>query len=187
MIRHLNQLSLKPVPDVIPSQADGCAYRSLNPRAFDSARAIQGCLDRPSETAGVNEYTICRDPSLLNYRAGAPYGSQKTGLSHPYPVQSAFPCQCPSLNYNISSGQIGYYIDPSIKGPFYSPIFDMPAQEGYVDYTDPMDSWKPCYTRRPQADGYSCLSFINDTSYQREDIMALQMNKFNRSRSEPFL
>lgn len=184
MIRNLNQIGLKPVPDVVPVKG---AYRSLNPRAFDSARAIHNCLDKPSETAGVNEYTICRDPSLQNYHAGAPYGTQ-TESSTTYAIQDEFPGNCPSLNYNIKSGEIGYYVDESIKCPYFYPVFNMPAKEEYYSYIDPMDSWKPCYIRIPQrADQYSNLSFIGDTTFYREDIMALQMNKFNRSRSEPFL
>jgi hypothetical protein len=195
MITQLNKIGLKPVRDYyVPSDGENCLV-SLNPKAYDSRRAIGFRQDKPSETAGIDSYNVYTEPTLKNYHAGAPYGSSpvvdEAGVESDYATLSAFPIgreRCPQNYRQVNNAQIAYYVDNTISRPFFEPIFDMPAREAYEDYTDPMGSWKPHYTRVIESpEKYSCLSFINDTSFQREDIIARQMALRNQQRSEPFL
>jgi hypothetical protein len=171
----LNQNGLKPVfVDIGCDPAQDCLV-SMNPRAFDSPRAIQTRQDRPSTTAGINENNIYSNPGLANYRAGpmqmyAPYGTQLNAV------------------YNLNNAQVTYYIDPEVQPPYYAPAYNLPFKSELVNYIDPMDSWKPHYTHETTAEGvvgFSCLSFINDTAMHREDLMARQRAKFNQQRSDP--
>lgn len=182
MIRNLNTIGLRPTKD---EKRVGCHYESINPRAFDSARAIRGCLDKPSMTAGITECNIYTEPSLLNYRAGAPYGSI-LARSEDYAVLKFMPKN--SLNYAVNNAQIQYYVDEETQLPFYGPAYDMEARDSYAPFVDPMGAFKPCFSRNVnKVAGYSNLSFISDTSYHREDIMARQQTVNNQRRSEPFL
>lgn len=89
--------------------------------------------------------------------------------------------------YNINNAQIQYYVDDSIKAPYFSPVFDMSSRTELVDYVDPMGTWKPHYPYQPIYPArFACLSFINDTAFHREDIMARQQAVHNQQRSEPF-
>jgi hypothetical protein len=57
------------------------------------------------------------------------------------------------------------------------------------EYVDPMTSIKPEYTLAhsdEQVNTYSGLSFINDTAFHRENLMAAQQAKFNQSRIQPY-
>uniref|UniRef100_A0A6C0LWS5 Uncharacterized protein n=1 Tax=viral metagenome TaxID=1070528 RepID=A0A6C0LWS5_9ZZZZ len=99
-------------------------------------------------------------------------------------------------NYNdyssINAGQIMYYNDKSIEDPFFNPNFVTTAKTTAINYKDPMGSIKPQYTRSPlkalrhvgptrnNYDG--CLSWIQDSTGFREDIMALQMKKGNQQK-----
>ena len=176
MIHVLNHIGLKPVRDYVPSadRSESCTI-SLNPKAFDARRAIGFRQDRPSETAGINETNVYTDPSLYNYRAGVPYPAcnvRGRGINE---------------TYDINNAQIQYYVDDSIKAPYYSPVYFMPSEARLVDYVDPMDSWKPHYTHKIcTPEKYACLSWINDSGFQREDLMARQQAVHNQQRSEPF-
>ncbi len=182
MKHYLNSNGLHDVHDYTFQPGSQCAI-SLNPKGFDSPRALAFRLDRPSQTAGVCETTVYTDPSFNNYHAGSPYGSQSKWTS--FPVQN----RGRNINqlYKVDNSQIRYYVDKSIQAPFHTPVFDMPSRAALIDYVDPMGSWKPHYTFDiVQPARYSCLSFINDTSFQREDIMARQQAIHNQQRSEPF-
>jgi hypothetical protein len=183
MIHQLNKLGLVPVRDYVCAPDEGCAV-SLNPKGFDSPRAIGFRQDRPSETAGVTEANVYTMAQLDNYRAGAPYGSRSSSWVD-FPTQNRG--RDINQTYAINNGQIQYYVDDSTKAPYYSPVFDMPSVAPLVDYVDPMGTWKPHYPYTifcPQK--YSCLSSINDSSFQREDLMARQQAVNNQRRSEPF-
>ena len=189
MIHNLNSLGLTNVYDFTCNTDQPCAI-SLNPKGFDSPRAIGFRQDRPSQTAGVNETNVYTKPTLINYQAGSPYNS-RTARQGEYGRWTTFPTQDYGRNinqrYNINNAQIQYYIDESTKPPFFSPAFDMPSRAELVDYVDPMGTWKPHYKYTLLSpEKYSCLSFLNDTGFQREDIMALQQSVHNQQRSEPF-
>lgn len=139
---------------------------SLDPRLYDATRAEYLPLDRPPIDGDVKLKNI---PNIRGY---------KTGFS----------------SYeNLTDGQIGYYIDKSIAPAFFTPVYGEPAIMSSVLYRDPMSSMKPEYNRTPILntqnpitecrDNYPyCLSFLQDTQSQREDIMALQQRKNNQSK-----
>lgn len=184
----LNKLGLKNVCDYTFAPGASCA-QSLNPKGFDSPRALPFSQDKPSQTAGINETNVYNEPNLTQYHAGAPYGSHRcTHADFAHWATFPAPNRGRTLNsiYAVNNGQIQYYIDPSIKAPYYSPAFDMPSRSELVDYVDPMGSWKPHYTYDAIYPArYSCLSFINDTSFHREDLMARQQAVYNQTRSDP--
>lgn len=97
-------------------------------------------------------------------------------------------------NYSdVEPGQITYYTDKSREDAFYQPLFTRQVETmGYL-YTDPMDSVKAQYIRLPLPEDSlekKCkyeggLSWIQDSTNHREDMLALQMEKTNRSRWMP--
>jgi hypothetical protein len=92
----------------------------------------------------------------------------------------------------IRSGDIMYYIDKSIAGAYYRPVFVNPSFVTGYDYIDPMGSVKPTYTRTPvhhenpldvKANTYKTgLSFLDQTSEFREDIIAKQQSVHNQQK-----
>ncbi len=163
-LRFLNHNGLVDSPDcLLPDE--GC-YIALNPKGADAPRAIRTRLDRPSQIMGITEYNRYREPNLENYRAGHNY--------------SGYP----------DNALITYYVDDSISAPFFGPNF---GGEGggrifTEDYTDPMGSWKPHYTYEMCCpEKISRLSWINDSTFSREDLMSKQMAIMNQRRAEPLL
>jgi hypothetical protein len=157
-IRNLNKNGLVDSKDCL--YANGRIY-APTPNAFDSPRAIRTCLDKPPQVSGINSQNIYTEPSLQNYNAGGWGG-------------------------NVNNAQITYYIDESIKAPYYPPNFDSNCKIYFEGYVDPMSSVKPHYrVECPLI--VSDYSFINDTNFYRQDLMSKQMALINQSRIEPFL
>jgi hypothetical protein len=165
-IRFLNKNGLVNSPDCLARAPEGCLL-AATPNAFDAPRAIRTRLDKPSQISGINEKNMYTEPSLLNYAAGFNY-----------------PSYCDTNN-----AQVTYYVDETIAKPFFGPNFGQGCPFVYYEnYVDPMSSWKPHYyyeMQRPQ--NSSQLSWINDSTFFREDLMSRQMAKMNQVRSEPFL
>jgi hypothetical protein len=150
--------------------APGCpqpVYLSRDPRQFDSPRADYIALDTIPIDGNVRLRNIYNLPDR--------YGIGFT----PYE--------------KIEDGQIVYYIDKSTEDAFFKPVFSEPAQESSVLFRDPMGAMKPEYNRNAiintanptvtTAKNYPyCLSFIQDSQSQREDIMALQQRKNNQQK-----
>jgi hypothetical protein len=150
--------------------APGCpqpVYLSRDPRQFDSPRADYIALDTIPIDGNVRLRNIYNLPDR--------YGIGFT----PYE--------------KIEDGQIVYYIDKSTEDDFFKPVFSEPAQESSVLFRDPMGAMKPEYNRNAiintanptvtTAKNYPyCLSFIQDSQSQREDIMALQQRKNNQQK-----
>jgi len=186
-IAPINKWGLKPANDYQFNSARG-TLEALTPSAYDSPRAVRSGLDIPSQVAGINESNVYTEPSLNEYNAGGStehpseyYAKWKFLLAQNYGRDLG-------ARYRTNTGQIVYYIDKKIAAPFYSPAFQVPSESVGEDYIDPMGSFKPHYSYKmisPQT--FSCLSWINDSAFQREDISALQRATFNQQRSEPFL
>lgn len=92
---------------------------------------------------------------------------------------------------DISLGQITYYVDKSIANAFYEPNFTQASKEVGVTYIDPMGSIKPQYTMVPKPIDIKTakdigLSYLYDTAFHRENIMASQMTVRNQQRWEPY-
>ena len=158
--------------DFAPVNKDKTLYGSTDPRlisAFHNGQRL--LLDRPPCDDSIKLADIYTDPQLKNY----------------------------GKNYNtytdIKAGQIMYYIDKSIEDPFFTPNFATTARAIGSIYKDPMSAIKPNYDRIPikcrnpvitkGANYTGGSSFMEDTDFQREDILALQMRRMNRERWEP--
>lgn len=150
---------------------DGCpdpTFVSQDPRLFSSTRPDYLKLDRPPMSGDVKLRNIY-NKKFTNYGLGM----------KPYEM--------------IDDGQIVYYIDSSIQDAFYKPVFSEPAIDQGALYQDPMGAMKPEFTRKPimntenptvttPIDYPYCLSFIQDSQTQREDIMSYQQRKNNQSK-----
>jgi len=145
----------------------GCeqVYTSPDPTLIDTARGILVPLDRPPIDADVKLCDI--------------YDEKYTGYGKNYSGYS-----------DISAGQITYYVDKSIKDPYFQPNFVSSAEVIGDVYKDPMGAMKPEYQRNPlkcndpirsHKKNYEySLSWLDDSTRQRENIMASQMDKMNQ-------
>lgn len=87
---------------------------------------------------------------------------------------------------DIKSGNISYYYDAQIGSPFIEQLFDRSRAIEKIDYVDPMGSYKPHFER----DNVSAvpklpLTWLRDSQFQRQDIMAKQM--WNRNQTNALL
>lgn len=156
--RLLNHNGLTEMPDYVLDEEGN--FVSLNPKTMEPVRGIRMALDRPSTSGFVPLADIYTNPNLANYTP-----------------------------FNVNNGQITYYIDQELKDPFYRPVFFMSRKVVRRPYTDPMGSEKPEYSllhTPKQVSNFSGLSFLNDTSFHRENLMAAQQSKFNQNRITPF-
>jgi hypothetical protein len=82
----------------------------------------------------------------------------------------------------VSGGQVQYYIDKEISDPFIRPVYGMQSKAEGVTWTDPMSARKVQFNKKYPEKNTACLSWIQDSSSQRDDITALQQRKFNEQR-----
>lgn len=146
-------------------------YRSTDPRLIDPLRALSIALDRPPTDTNLKLDTIYSDPRLCNY--GKNYRTYS----------------------DISAGRISYYVDKSTEDAYFGPNFVNTSEIDSYVYKDPMGSLQPTYDRNPikcndrinsQKNNYDyCLSWMDDSIEQREDIMSKQMETRNQQRWEP--
>ena len=129
-------------------------------------------LDKPPFKCNIKIDNLNTDASLNNY--GQRYKSYS----------------------DVNAGQIVYYVDDSIKDAYFEPLFSNKATAVGTLYQDPMSSMKPQWERFPDekynpilgnadnvAGGFQS-SFLKDTQYFREDLLARQMRKRNEQRFE---
>jgi hypothetical protein len=147
-------------------------YTSPDPRLISAAHNGQVLtLSTPPISGDVNLNTLLDDTNLDHY--GQRYKSYR----------------------DVNAGQILYHIDKSREDPFNYPNFTTSATATGVVYKDPMGGIKPKYTRTPliennhlgpTRDNYEGgFSWMEDSSNFRQDIMALQMRKYNQERYAP--
>ena len=141
-------------------------YASHDPRLFYAPYAQILTLDRPP----LDSTSDLSDKSLYKY--GQNYNGYK----------------------DIDAGQIVYYINKEKQEPFFSPLFTTPAYTYGNLYQDPMGSMKPEYKRVPlkynnpldthKKTYEGGLSWIQDSTSHREDILSKQMSRNNQQRYE---
>lgn len=170
----LNELGVQPsgkffsVDCPKDSSCSGTTYVSVDSRLIDPVRNSLLKLDRPPNTGSI-ALKDAYSEKLKNYGKG-------------YRTYS-----------DVNTGQIHYYIDESISDALYEPVYDIPSKVDSVLYKDPMDNLKPQYNREWNApngvretpkfgETYGCLSFIQDTSHHREDIISHQQLKNNQQK-----
>ena len=138
-----------------------------DPKLISGARGGHLILDRPPIDGSIPLDKIATDKSLDNY--GKSYKTYS----------------------DIKAGHITYYVDKSIKDPFFDPIYTIPAHITGELYKDPMDSFKSQYERHflnrdpinsVNCSYNGCLSWIQDSQEHREDIISKQMRKHNEQR-----
>jgi hypothetical protein len=147
-------------------------YLNSDPRLYNQGGTwLQ--LDRPPLSSTTKLSTLTTDKSLDKY------GQSYTSYA------------------DINTGQYVYYISKNREDAFYEPLFSRKATTVGTMYKDPMGGMKPQYDRIPAekynpmlntkacGDDEYCLSFMKDTQYHREDILARQMRKRNEQRYEP--
>jgi hypothetical protein len=172
---------------------------NINPQVYNYAKDFTPIKCNETDTCPELQWTS-PDPRLVSVIRG---GKSYT-LSSP-PIDSTVLLQNVAVdkkldnygqNYNtysdINAGQILYYTDRSIEDPLFRPIFVNSAEVTGVLYKDPMGALKPTYTRKPliqdnhigpERDNYEGgLSWIQDSTAQREDLMSKQMNVHNQQR-----
>lgn len=158
---------------------------------------------RPVESCGYPEF-YSSDPRLIS----VPHMGQHLLLDRP-PIEASMRLDEIATserlngygqNYksysDVNAGQIMYTIDKSIQNPYFSPNFtNSSVITGYL-YQDPMGAVKPRYPNQPlrydnpvgqtpRNNYVGCLSDMQDTLDQRENIMAAQMSVRNQQRFEP--
>lgn len=165
-------------PDFVPvncpnnKTCNNPVYASSDPRLISAAHNGQVLtLDRPPINSAMKLSEIPVNKSLDNY--GKSYRTYS----------------------DINAGQIMYYIDDTFKDPFIKPLYATSAKTYGTMYKDPMGSMKPQYDREPitcndPLDTHNSiyegeLSWIQDSTSFREDIMSKQMRKSNQQRYEP--
>jgi hypothetical protein len=161
------------VKDCPGSSCIGTTYLNSDPRLYNQGGTwLQ--LDKPPLNSSTKLSTLTTDKNLDCYGQG--YTSYA----------------------DVNAGQYLYYISKDREDAFYEPLFSKKANTVGTMYQDPMGAMKPQYDRIPdeqynpildtkscgETDEY-CLSFIKDTQFHREDILARQMRKRNEQRYEP--
>jgi len=161
------------VKDCPNSSCMGTTYLNSDPRLYNAAAATWLQLDRPPTNSTPKLNTLNSNKSLDNYG------------------------QCYKSYADVNAGQILYYIDKDRQDAFYEPLFSKQATSVGTLYKDPMGAMKPQYDRIPnkkynpilgdQCDvaGEFCLSYMKDTQFHREDLLALEMRKINQERYAP--
>lgn len=90
---------------------------------------------------------------------------------------------------DIRNGDFSYYYSKDLKVPFISTLFSQPSLVVRSEYIDPMGTLKPHFCRmpltlRPASEGMSNkngLSWIRDSQFHREDLMARQLWSRNQN------
>lgn len=85
---------------------------------------------------------------------------------------------------DIGGGNVSYYYDKDLLVPFFHPLFDA-SIVAKIDYIDPMGTYKPHYYRDSTKVYGPGLTWLADTQFQREDILAANM--WRRNQTEPLL
>lgn len=155
------------------SSCRGVTYLNSDPRLFNAAGGTWLQLDRPPIVTTTKLKDLTTDKSLNNYGKG--YKS-----------------------YNdVDAGQIIYYINKDFQDAFYEPLFSKKATAIGTMYKDPMGNMRPQYDRIPNekydpilgnpcdSAGEYCLSWMKDTQFHREDLLARQMRSDNETRFAP--
>ena len=152
------------------SLCKGTTYLNSDPRLYNAAAGTWLQLDSPPVQV-TNKIDSLNTDSSLNF-----YGQRYKSYA------------------DVNSGQISYYIDKDLEDAFYKPIFSKKVTDVGFLYKDPMGNIKPEYNRivnekydRINGDpsdvtGEYSLSFIKDSQYYREDLMAKQMWKHNQEK-----
>lgn len=153
--------------DFVPTNCMGTiGYTSSDPRLIDPIRGTTLVLNEPPRDTGISSSQI--------------YEPKNTQQSY-------------SSYDQINFGQIRYRVNNDIAEPYYGPNFPEKKKTVGELVRDPMGGVTPVYVRETEyrnpceeVDEFKyCLSFMEDTTAQRKDIMSRQMYGINKTRWEP--
>lgn len=168
--------------DFSPDRCDikGCpenVYKSYDPRLVSIVRGSEPMrLNEPPKNNSISFWDIYKDKSI---------SSQNANRIDPYPL--------------IDKGNITYYVDKEISPPFFQPNFNTTGLTTSYLYKDPMGNVKVTYDRVPIIPSLcpdrnctrtkpnrctSNLSFLNDSTFHREDILSHQYRVRNQQKYE---
>jgi len=149
-------------------------YFAQDARLFDSRRNSLIKLNRPPYSS--NFFTTNNDMIPEDY------------YSIYQPKFDQFGARIYNGYGDIKTGDITYFIDHETEDTYHQPNFTIPAQVEGVLYKDPMGALKPTYVRKvvqKPDENYNRLSWIRDSAFHREDIMAGQSAQMNQQRWSP--
>jgi hypothetical protein len=145
---------------------EGKQVFTLDPRLNSASHGQWTTLDKPPIDSSMKLYDIPFDKRLDKY--GQNYRTYS----------------------DINAGQIMYYIDKSIEDAYFKPIFTNSSSVNSYLYQDPMGTIMAGYTLTPLKSGNFIgperndyigeLSWIEDSSNQREDILSFQAPRRKR-------
>lgn len=158
-----NKINVKNCPR---SACNGVTYLNSDPRLYNAAAGTWLQLDRPPLYSTLKLNDIPHDKSLNCY--GKSYNSYA----------------------DVNTGQILYYTDRNSKdlnfpstttascNMYTSP---MSTSKPYLDLTSKQD-YNPITDDTCDVTGSYCLSWIRDSQFQRDDILAFKMRGLNANR-----
>ena len=161
------------VKDCPKSACKGVTYFNSDPRLVNAAGPSWLQLDRPPLMSTLKLSSLNDNKELDNY--GQNYNSYA----------------------DVNAGQILYYVNKDIGNAFYEPVFSQKATSVGSVYQDPMGNMKPQYDHIPEKQydplnenpsdvtGDYCLSWLRDSQYHREDLLASQMAVINQQKFTP--
>ena len=166
-IRNKNSENFSPV-NCNPNSCNKSGYFSQDPRLMSAPRAQYLILDSPPTTNEIKLKDINTDTTLDGY--GQKYSTYS----------------------DIKAGQYVYHQDDSRTYPYHEPNFSTQALVTKTVYKDPMGSIKPQYYRESLNDENpletegkkydGCLSWIQDSMEQRQDILASQQSIYDEKK-----
>jgi hypothetical protein len=164
--KYLNQRGVAPSPyfKAVPGKFLKTEYASEKPdsRLFDAGHGYTQQLDSlPIQVVyDLIHDNVSNNPALDSYGLG--YKSYET----------------------TNGGQIQYYLDKEESVPFFAPVYAFESMSIGVEYKDPMDVRRNQYLKSYPQKNMGCLSWIDDSCKQRDDIISLQQNANNSRKFE---
>jgi hypothetical protein len=179
-----------------------CGYQTLNPQLYQNNAACDFCpVEKKNNPCQRTRGFTAEDARLKQPRTGnIPLVLNTTPMDMSVMEDKVYSSELNKWTTGfkryseMDQGQITYYLDANIAGPFHNPLYENNADvSGYVE-VNPMNSIQPRYVRKPtkcrnclETAACKCsynggLSWIEDSNEQREDIMASQMGKANREK-----
>ena len=149
----------------VPNTGSCPGYQSMDPRTFDSPRAIRTTYDRPP--------LFSKNTQPLQNLYTSP--GAHTGF---YPSYQA-----------IKNGDIFYYTDRELADPYSIDPYTLTSYTLPQMEIDPMGALRPLYQKVPifmNNRNSSQYTFDQDQMQFREDLMALQSRKMNESDFQTF-
>ena len=165
---YLNERGVKPSPFFEPSTlpyVNGTVYRSVraDDRLYDTSRDYNMKLDIPP----IQVYYDLIHDNVSGSKELSGYGKNYKDYK------------------SVTGGQIQYYVDKDIAQPFPAPVYAFPTESVGKIYRDPQGTVRPQFEKSFDSERgrrTGMLSFIEDTTKFRDDIISKQQQTHNERR-----